>query len=86
MSITAREPSAATPDADADSTGEPIRGRFKLTPVGGNGAVIGWATDLCDYCSNCTCGTQRQPLDLTPQGAMRTFKLLQSWRKNGVPG
>ena len=71
--------------SDADAPAEPIRGRFKLTPVEPNGAIIGWATDLCDRCLNCECGAQRQPLDLTPQGAMRTFKLLQSWRKNGVP-
>lgn len=83
MSITGQEQTA--PDAAADGTAAPIRGRFKLTPVESNGAVIGWATDLCDRCLNCECGTQRQPLDLTPQGAMRTFKLLQSWRKKGVP-
>lgn len=72
-------------DGNGDVPADPIRGRFKLTPVEPNGAIIGWATDLCDRCLNCECGQQRQPLDLTPAGAMRTFKLLQSWRKKGVP-
>lgn len=62
---------------------EPIRGRFKLVPAGQGGAILGWATDLCDRCLACECGTQREPLDLTPGGAMKTFMRLRSMQKAG---
>jgi hypothetical protein len=63
---------------------DPIRGRFKLTPVEPNGAILGWATGLCDRCLTCECGTQREPLDLTPGGAMKTFLKLKAYQKNGI--
>ena len=62
---------------------EPIRGRFKLTPVEPSGAILGWATGLCDRCLACECGTQREPLDLTPGGSMKTFMRLRSMQKAG---
>jgi hypothetical protein len=70
---------------NGDAPAEPIRGRFKLTPVEPSGAILGWATGLCDRCLNCTCGTQREPLDLTPGGAMKTFLKLKAYQKNGMP-
>ena len=65
---------------------EPLRGRFKLTPQGPHGAILGWATDLCDRCLTCECGTQREPLDLTPGGAMKTFLKLRQMQKDGLTG
>jgi len=66
-----------------DDQGE-IRGRFKLTPAEGGGAMLGWAVNLCDRCLNCGCGDQRMPLDLTPQGSMKTFLRLRQLQKNGI--
>lgn len=87
MSITDPEQIAVTPDADADSSAVPLRGRFKLTPVEPSGAIIGWTTDLCDRCLDCGCGTKRPVIDVTPGGAMRTFRMLNAWFKTGaLPG
>ena len=64
---------------------EPLRGRFRLVPAEhGGGAMLGWATDLCDRCLNCECGTQREPLDLTPAGAVKTFQRLRQMQKDGI--
>lgn len=75
------EANGDTPPADG------LRGRFRLVPPEqGSGAILAWATDLCDRCLECGCGTQREPLDLTPQGAMKTFQRLREFQKNGLPG
>ena len=71
------------PGSNGDAP-EALRGRFKLTPAGPHGAILGWATDLCDRCLTCECGTQREPLDLTPGGAVKTFQRLRQMQKDGI--
>ena len=63
--------------------GGELRGRFRLTGAEGGGGILGWATDLCERCLDCGCGTQREPLDLTPGGAMNTFLKLRKMQKDG---
>lgn len=80
-----RGPKTADPPAVTEAPVEPIRGRFLLAPGEHGGAVLYWATGLCPSCLDHGCGTQREPLDLTPQGAMKTFLRLKGYQKNGVP-
>ena len=63
-----------------------IRGRFALVPSEGGGAMLYWVTDLCDDCLAHGCGHQKEPLDLTPGGAMKTFLKLRGWQKAGAIG
>lgn len=70
--------------ANGDAPAEPLRGRFLLAPAEGTGAMLYWATDLCDRCLGCDCGTQREPLDLTPGGAMKTFMKVRAMQKDGL--
>lgn len=47
---------------------EPVeRGRYLVIEEGG-GAKIYRATNLCERCSDCGCGEQREPLDFTQAG------------------
>jgi hypothetical protein len=46
------------------------RGRYAVYPIDG-GAIVARATDLCETCSNCGCGTQQENMDLTPAGVMK---------------
>jgi hypothetical protein len=57
--------------ADTGQPGE--RGRYALFSTDA-GPVIARATGLCDRCLECGCGTQQEPIDLTPPGVMRFIR------------
>lgn len=62
------------PQGDTIGTGAPepaLRGRFALYPQEPKGAIIGYATGICERCTACGCGQPQEPLDLTPAGAMK---------------
>jgi len=54
-----------------DQAGE--RGRYALYATD-KGPVIARATDLCESCASCGCGTQQEPIDLTPAGVMKLIR------------
>lgn len=64
--------SALPGDSKEPGAPEPaIRGRFALFPQEPKGAIIGYATGICERCAGCGCGDRQEPLDLTPGGVMK---------------
>lgn len=47
------------------------RGRYFAWRTGPQSMTIARATGLCDRCRNCGCGTQQDPIDLSPGGIMK---------------
>jgi len=47
------------------------RGRYLAVRTGVQSMVIYRATGLCETCSECGCGDQQEPIDLSPAGIMR---------------
>lgn len=59
------------PQADPEAPEAAFRGRFAVYPQEPKGAVIAYATELCDRCLTCGCGAPQEPLDMTPAGMMK---------------
>ena len=47
------------------------RGRYLAVRTGAQSMVIYRAIALCERCSDCGCGDQQDPIDLSPGGIMR---------------
>ena len=65
---------AAAPQGDTTEPGAPepaLRGRFAVYPQDPKGAIIAYATGICEACRACGCGDTQEPLDLTPGGVMK---------------
>jgi len=50
---------------------ESERGRYLAVRTGPHSMVIYRATGLCETCSDCDCGEQQDPVDLSPGGIMK---------------
>lgn len=83
----------AETDLDQARKGAAMRGRFALF---GDGTImslsVAYATDLCDTCSNCKCGTQQEPLTIKKMIAhaasmgMNPMQLYREYRGRGDDG
>jgi hypothetical protein len=54
-----------------DEQGTEERGRYLAVRTGVQQMVIYRAVNLCETCTDCGCGDQQEPIDLSPAGIMR---------------